>query len=399
MAVGVASARRPAAAAAVAAAAAADVDTAALPPVAPASAPVSAAAHASSVRTVRSLKRKLSNSLSPQNGPAAADAGLRAQLSETREGKAKVEDENEQLRDALKATKRQLTQSRHYRKGVTARARDAEHDANDLRAELAELTRDVEERIMCAYEQYEMESIVDEANSSNDNAKRPTPLVLMHDGRYDDALRAVIYAYIRAGVGKDHIAQLVAVTIELLANRRIDKLPSPATIARMATELNTLTHVQLYDLLTVDPTAITVFGHDGTTKSGKKIGAGVVHIDRSTPGDSSNDTTRQRESVALFVREQADGTAQSNVRALTDALDDVNAVGKLVFSNRAAVTANFHGVLSDHNVTERKTNAMVLSSVASADVKKSVEMLCWNHKYACACACACATTYPFATGK
>jgi hypothetical protein len=245
----------------------------------------------------------------------------------------------------------------------------------------------VEEEMMCAYEQYEMEAIVDQADG---NAKQqPTPLVLLHDGRYDDALRAVIYAHIRAGVGKDRIAQLVAVTMQLLANRRIDKLPSPATIARMATELNTLTHAQLYDRLTTDPSAITVFGHDGTTKSGKKIGAGVVHIDRSTAaaaphdlGCSSSDTTRPRESVALFVREQADGTAESSVRALTDALYDVNAVGKLVFPNRLAVTANFHGVLSDHNVTERKTNAMVLSSPASAGVKASVEMLCWNHKYA-----------------
>src|SRR6185437_3574751 len=100
--------------------------------------------------------------------------------------------------------------------------RDAEHDVADLRAELAERTTDVEEELGCAYEQYEMEAIVDEANRSTDNATRSTPLVLMHDGRYDDALRAVIYAHIGAGVGKDRIAQLVAVTMELLANRRID---------------------------------------------------------------------------------------------------------------------------------------------------------------------------------
>ena len=219
---------------------------------------MSAAAHASSVRTVRSLKRKLSNSLSPQSGPATADAGLRAQLSETREEKAKVEEENERLRGALKAKQRQLTQSRHYRKDIAARVRSAEHDAADLRAELAERATDVEEElmtVMCAYEQYEIEAIVDEADNSRRTATSPTPLVLQHDGRYDDALRAVIYAHIRAGVGKDRIAQLVAVTMELLANRRIDKLPSAATIARMATELNTLTHVQLYDRLTTDPTA------------------------------------------------------------------------------------------------------------------------------------------------
>jgi hypothetical protein len=83
--------------------------------------------------------------------------------------------------------------------------------------------------------------------------------------------------------------------------------------------------------------------------------------------------------VVLFVREQADGTAESSERALTYALHDVNAVGKVLFPNRDAVTANFQGVLSDHNVTERKTNAMVLSG--TAEVKESVEMLCWNHKY------------------
>jgi predicted nucleic acid-binding Zn-ribbon protein len=127
---------------------------------------VGAAAHASSVRTVRSLKRKLSNSLSPQSGPATADAGLRAQLSETREEKAKVEKENERLRDALTATKRQHTQSRNYRKRVADRVRAAEHDAADLRAELAERATDVEEELMCAYEQYEIEAIVDEADNT-----------------------------------------------------------------------------------------------------------------------------------------------------------------------------------------------------------------------------------------
>jgi hypothetical protein len=153
----------------------------------------------------------------------------------------------------------------------------------------------------------------------------------------------------------------------------------------MSTELNTLTQIQLYERMTADPAAVTVFGHDGTTKSGKKIGAGVVHIDRSQSAthDDDDDGTK-RESVALYVREQADGTAESGMRALTDALADVNTVGQLVFPNRDAVTANFHGVLSDHNVTERKTNTMLLSSAAT-EVKASVEMLCWNHKYVCAC--------------
>jgi hypothetical protein len=232
------------------------------------------------------------------------------------------------------------------------------------------------------YEEMAMRAIVEESNTSSANQQPQTPsqpLTLFHGGRYDDTLRAVIYAYIRAGVGKDRIAQLVAITMQLLANKHITQLPSAATIARMSTELNTLTQIQLYERLTVDPTAATVLAHDGTTKSGKKLGGAVVHLDRSRTATKDES---KRESLALFVREQADGTAESGMRALTDAVNDINAVGRLVFPNRNAITSNFHGVLSDHNVTERKTNAMLLSA---SEVRESVEMLCWNHKYVFAC--------------
>jgi hypothetical protein len=102
-------------------------------------------------------------------------------------------------------------------------------------------------------------------------------------------------------------------------------------------------------------------------------------IDRSSEAEQDEP---KRESVALFVREQADGTAESAVRVLTDAVNDINAVGRLVFPDRATITANFHGVLSDHNVTERKTNTLLQSANENSanDVKESVEMFCWNHK-------------------
>ena len=347
--------------------------------------PVSPAAHASSVRTVRSLKRKLSSS-SPQS--ARADAGVRSQLSGVREENAKLKAEmaksiadNDVLRDSLKQKQRQLTQSKQYRKHIAADKREAQVQVSDLREELKTRTEEAEE-MANEYEEMQMELLLEQSrsDSSPPPALQLQPLMLFHDGRFDDTLRAVVYAFIRAGVGKDRIAQLVAVTMQLLANKRITQLPSPATIARMSTELNTLTQIQLYERLTADPTATTVFAHDGTTKSGKKIGAGVVHIDRSRTATTDES---KRESVALFVREQADGTAESGVRALTDALSDINAVGSSVFPERNAATANFHGVLSDHNVTEHKTNSMVLSA---SEVGDSVELLCWNHKYVRACA-------------
>jgi hypothetical protein len=353
--------------------------------------PVSPAAHASSVRTVRSLKRKLSNSSSPSTQHTRAAAGIRAQLSGMREENEKLQSDmtatladNEELSESLKQKSRQLTQAKLYRKHVAADKREAQVQVSDLQAELKTRTQEAEEMVN-EYEEMQMELLFERlrpSDSSPPPAFHSQPLTLFHDGRYDDALRAVVYAHIRAGVGKDRIAQLVAVTMQLLANRRITSLPSPATIARWSAELNALTQIQLFERLTADPAAVTVLAHDGTTKTGKKIGAGVVHIDRPH-GATENEP--KRESVAVYVREQADGTAHSAVRGLTDALNDINAVGRAVFPNRNAATANFHGVLSDHNVTEHKANAMVLSA---SEVSDSVELLCWNHKYVRACATA-----------
>jgi hypothetical protein len=340
------------------------------------------------VRTVRSLKRKLSASLSPRSARAdAAGPGVRARLSEAIAEKENLEAaraesvaDNERLRKQLTTKARQLTQAKQYRKHVAADKRDAQSQVSSLQAELEDST-DAAAEMASEYEEMQMELLFEQSRADTDEtdggAQAVQPLNLLHDGRYDDALRAVIYAHISAGVGKDRIAALVAITMQLLAHKRIEQLPSAATIARMSGELNALTQIQLYERLTSDANALTVFAHDGTTKSGKKLGAGVVHIDRAA---TATQDQPKRESVALFVREQADGTAESSVRVLTDAVADINAVGRSVFASRPAVKNNhFNGVLSDHNVTERRTNALLLESEAK-EMKDALEMYCWNHK-------------------
>jgi hypothetical protein len=300
---------------------------------------------------------------------------MRAQLSEMRDENAELEAENDRLREELKTKSRQLTQAKQYRKHVAADKREAQGQVSSLQAELDERTEEAEE-MSSEYEDMQMELLFEQSRADdNANATHLQPLTLFHDGRYDDALRAVIYAHISAGVGKDRIASLVAITMQLLANKRMTQLPSPATIARMSAELNSLTQIQLYERMTSDPNAITVLAHDGTTKSGKKLGAGVVHIDRSATASKSEE---KRESVALFVREQVDGTAESGARALTDAIADINAAGQTVFPNRRAVTGEFHGFLSDHNTTERKTNELLSQA---KELKNALEIFCWNHKY------------------
>jgi hypothetical protein len=306
---------------------------------------------------------------------------MRARLSEARDESAELEADNDRLRGELKTKSRQLTQAKQYRKHVAADKREAQGQVSSLQAELDERTEEAEE-LASRYEEMHIELLFEQSRDDAEQENNRTtsahaqPLTLFHDGRYDDALRAVIYAHISAGVGKDRIAPLVAITMQLLAHKHITQLPSPATIARMSAELNSLTQIQLYERLTSDPTAITVLAHDGTTKSGKKLGAGVVHIDRSVTASKSEDT---RESVALFVREQADGTAESGVRVLTDAIADINAVGSTVFPNRRAATSEFHGFLSDHNTTERKTNELL--SRDAKELEDALEMFCWNHKY------------------
>jgi hypothetical protein len=201
----------------------------------------------------------------------------------------------------------------------------------------------------------------------------------------------VIYAFIRANVGKDRIASLVAITMQVLANTKIAALPSPATIQRMQTEIGVLNRIQLYDALTKDAKANTIFAHDGTTDHGHKIGVGVIHIDRSktaAPKQSKKvkyqpPKQQTRESLTLFAREQPDGTAKSGMQLLNDAITDVNAAGSAAIKGRPPFTIDrIRGTISDHNITEQAENKLVKAAHtdANANALGWIECFCWNHK-------------------
>jgi hypothetical protein len=134
-----------------------------------------------------------------------------------------------------------------------------------------------------------------------------------------------------------------------------------------------------------------------------------IHVDRKPL--KQEDTDPERESLAMFVREQPDGTAVSAMQIANDAFDDINTLGSAAFPGRRSLSmASISGTLSDHNTTEQKENNLInarraqllapaaaaasspsMSSAAAAAAADGtqagadafvpiVSMFCWNHK-------------------
>jgi hypothetical protein len=139
-----------------------------------------------------------------------------------------------------------------------------------------------------------------------------------------------------------------------------------------------------------------------------------IHIDRTALKKEEGDPRRQ--SLAMFMREQPDGTAASAMQLAEDAFDDINTLGAAAFPGRRLLSmASISGTLSDHNTTEQKENnlinarraqllapaaaaarasssaaasAVAADSATAADRTQAgagafvpiVSMFCWNHK-------------------
>jgi hypothetical protein len=83
-----------------------------------------------------------------------------------------------------------------------------------------------------------------------------------------------------------------------------------------------------------------------------------IHIDRTALKKEEGDPRRQ--SLAMFMREQPDGTAASAMQLAEDAFDDINTLGAAAFPGRRLLSmASISGTLSDHNTTEQKENNLI----------------------------------------
>ena len=191
---------------------------------------------------------------------------------------------------ALATTRKQLNNGKHYRKTIAAGKLQAESERDAAHEELEQLQTLADERLE-AYEELEMEMVMmmmtddvmakrkrmnsgggDGGGGDGDEGDELKEMDFFHEGRYDDNMRVAILACMRAGVGKDRIAPLVEAILRALANIKVNRMPAPSTIAKMAADMSNLTAIQLYDKLTTDPDAVKVFAHDGTTMGGKKYG-------------------------------------------------------------------------------------------------------------------------------
>jgi hypothetical protein len=368
--------------------------------------------HATQVqkRVIQHFKRKADELETKTTELKAENKRLRKRLNNAHETIEELEEKNETMKaelgesdEGVKIKSRKLSDSKQYRKKVSNNltAMRAERDKalekiERLKEELEDRTADVEDW-MDDYDRLELEATLlhESAERKTEEAEEREIDFRTADGSYDHKLRTVIYAFIRANVGKDNIAPLVGITMQALANAKITKLPSPATMQRMQTELGLLTRLQLYDALTKDPNANTIFAHDGTTDHGRKIGVGELHLQKPKAPEQPKETKKSkdkdkkskkkkestRQSFTLYAREQPNGTAASTMQLLNDAINDLNTTGSAVFNDRQPFTLDrICGTLSDHNTTEKATNKLITAAHTAAKAMGCIECFCWNHK-------------------
>jgi type I site-specific restriction endonuclease len=218
----------------------------------------------------------------------------KATITQKAEATAMELDDTKEALDTTQAvlatTRKQLNNAKHHRKTVAADKRQAESERDAALEELEQLQTLADERLE-AYEELEMEMVMmmmtddvmakrKRMNSAGggggggdvDEGDELKHVDLFHEGRYDDNMRVAILACMRAGVGKDRIAPLVAALLRALANIKVNRMPAPSTIAKWADEMSNLTAIQLYAEFTTRMEATKVFAHDGTTMGGKKYG-------------------------------------------------------------------------------------------------------------------------------
>jgi len=324
-------------------------------------------------------------------------------IEELQEKNDAMEIDLEEANEGFTIKSRQLSDNKQYRKKVAATLATVTTERDNALEKVEQLTAELEEwesevkDWMEDYDRLELEATLlqESAESKTEHEAEREIDFRTADGTYDHRLRTVIYAFIRANVGKNNIAPLVGITMQALANMKITKLPSPATMQRMQTELGVLTHIQLYDALTKDQNANTIFAHDGTTDHGRKIGVGELHFqkpkapeqpkeekkrkDKNQKSKKTKESTRQ--SFTLYAREQPNGTAASTMQLLNDAITDLNTAGSAVFKDRQPFTVDrIRGTLSDHNTTEKATNKLIKAAHTAAEAVGWSECFCWNHK-------------------
>lgn len=176
---------------------------------------------------------------------------------------------------------------------MTAKRQQAESERDDAIERVEELEAEIEEANE-RFEELSMEAMLvqqeltlcNDGDGNDYDGDRSNKRVsdMYSNGRYDDRMKMAVFACMTANVGKDAVAPLIRRIVESLTGQTIKRLPAPSTIAGWASELGTLARIQTFERLTADPTAPKVIAHDGTSKSGKKLGTARHAVARRVGG-------------------------------------------------------------------------------------------------------------------
>ena len=148
------------------------------------------------------------------------------------------------------------------------------------------------------------------------------------------------------GVGTANVEEIIRTVLKKLANMECDRLPKPTFSKYMLLEACALSQIQVADTVLKDwDTAHNTLSSDGTSKYNKS------YITYDITGKDGID-------LCLGVRETGNGTAEEQLKVLTEVLDDIVDISGYKDEGSSKIVKSIKNVLSDRCITQKKFNAL-----------------------------------------
>ena len=256
---------------------------------------------------------------------SAAIAKLENKLESAQQGK---ECYRSKLNRCLKASSASQTAYDEIQCQFAALKEECQLKIDGLENEVAELRSEMQTlRVECE----EMQSKVEDGKIETQ----------VHSQLYTDSVRQCCLELLSMNVGIQHVDPVIRSVLKNVAGMEIDKLPKPASLVRMLTELKCLSYQQIADELQ-ECENITLHA-DGTSKFGQHYGSFQI----------STDTT----AYSLGLSQMLTGSAQQTLDLFKQILSDFQqTVGSQA---KVKLVTSIKNTMSDRHVVQKNFNCLL----------------------------------------
>lgn len=291
-----------------------------------------------------------------------------AQTKTLEEQVLKLKNDSGELKRQLKTEKRQAQQAAvKYEAELERKSRGADAVLDEKRGMVHEISS-----LKCALSALELQNteLRDELDGVKPLLDQPDADVLptkLDKRTYDDRMRQCVYYCLAKEVPVTNVSDVIGHVVETLAEKKMESLPSTASICRMKQEMGVLSDLQTFDAIRSGGNVTLAF--DGTTKKDRHINE--VHI-----------TTEEKKTLCVGLGEIPGGKAVDYHEHITKSIGDLQQSATEYHKQDPVsatvsdcVTSSITGIVTDRCVV----NHAVVSLLEETYKHDIVEMKCQVH--------------------